>query len=646
MMEPPPPPAHHFDPVESNMYYMSGALDDDLNSPTQYEERRPTVKQRIPEMSLLDDDLQDARERSNGGPALSQDYLYYRFVKKGDDWSLANKYPILAPVEQIEKQATKIQRDGTPLEQLKRMSQLRRERITEAVQEANDLESGDAHWEVVYIKPRKELKRNRTVHVPEMDVILARNRRGTARTKPAAREPAKIINEGKAKPSKGKQYADGSYGRSRKDSGLAILADRISNLPVFDIDGMPRDEHGPIHFNDTNLPPQIPRDKPLGAKPEPKKEDKKAKHDKYQKRSKSRDKSQSHGDGIFAVGDDGDLGRAMGSLPDDMMFGELPPGQRGRRGKSPHEHPQVVVDGNTTRSYSRRRAAHTDARAQSREKSRSRRGSVHFPDQRAPQYFDADSSSSEVSESSHYGFDYEGSSNTSIGSPGGVPRRGSLVNLQPRPDTVYKKHHRGPTRSLSYVESPYHGEQPVITPARSYRSSFVTYGPGRPAEGARYASERPARPLRYATTPLLEERQVVYRDPPHTPGLRSQDVVAVHRPGNVTLTRLVPVESSLPILHYPEDEVFHDPYYREEIDPVSSRLEDYQRDRMREPFFRHQSGELSDRDRDEEIRIRDDEIRRLRGLREQRYYNGDRDRRERRRSYYDAPAGHYYYYVD
>ncbi|KAG9791589.1 hypothetical protein KCU88_g922, partial [Aureobasidium melanogenum] len=523
MMEPPPPPAHHFDPVESNMYYMSGALDDDLNSPAQYEERRPTVKQRIPEIALLDDDLQDARERSSGGPALSQDYLYYRFKKKGDDWSLANRYPILAPVEQIEKQATKIHRDGTPLEQLKRMSQLRRDRITEAVQEANDLESGDAHWEVVYIKPRKELKRNRTVHVPEMDVILARNRRGTAHTKAAVREPAKIINEGKAKPSKGKQYADDSYGRSRKDSGLAMLADRISNLPVFDIDGMPRDEHGPIHFNDTNLPPQIPRDKPLGAKPELKKEDKKTKHDKSQKRSKSRDKRDSHGDGIFAVGDDGDLGGAMDSLPDDILFGELPTDQRGRRGKSPHEHPQVVVDGNTTRSYSRRRAAHADARAQSREKSRSRRGSVHFPDQRAPQYFDAGSSSSEAR-------------------------------------------------------------------------------------------------------------------------IRSQDVVAVHHPSNV---RLVPVESSLPVLHYPtEEEVFHEPYYREEIDPVSSRLEDYQRERMREPLFRHQSGELSDRDREEEIRIREDEIRRLRGLREQRYYHGDRDRRERRRFYYDAPAGHHYYYVD
>ncbi|EXJ84202.1 hypothetical protein A1O3_04869 [Capronia epimyces CBS 606.96] len=621
-MEPPPPP-DHFGPVDPHTHPMDGVVDDGYEPPVEYEERRPSVHQRISEMSLHDNfqELHPRVEHQRGfvTPAITQDYLYYRFNKNGEDWSSAIKTTISAPIEQIEKKARKGKGDGIALEQLIRMSQFRRDQIEEAVRKANAHEAGEAHWEVAYIKSKKVLKRNHTIVVPEMDVILARTKKPRARARPISGEVVNVINQGKQASDKAAKYSEDGYNRPRKDAGLALLVDPIANLPLFDLDGTPRDELGPIHFNNAGLPPQIPREKPLGAKLERMEEDKGGKRDKSQKRSKSRDKSHSHEDGIFAVGAGGEFGDGLDPPPAEVMFGEVAPDKRGRRGKSPHEHPEVV-GGDASRSYSRRRAQ-AEARGQSREKSRSRRGSVHFPHPHTQQFFDVASSSSEASESSHYGFDYAESSNTSIGSPGGVPRRGSLVRPQAHPDTVYKKHHRGPTRSMSYADKPYHGEQHIITPARSHRNSYILYE--RPIEGARY--ERPPRPVRQMTMPILEGRQIVYPDPPQP--ARSQEVVAVHRVSDVPLTRYVSAESGLPILHYPDED--GDFYFRDDIDRQSSRVEDYQRERVREDFLKQREQEVHARER--ELAFREEELQRLRRQPEKEYYD-DRVRRERRGS--------------
>lgn len=636
-MEPPPPPDHHFAPIDPNAYHMDGAVDDGFEGPAEYEERRPTVQQRISEMSLHDnihEQLPRAeRRRSFTAPATTQDYLFYRFNKNGDDWSSAIKTTISAPAEQIERKARKGKGGSTVLEQMDRMPPLRRGQIEDAVRKLNAHEAGETHWVVAYINAKKEFGRNRKIAVPEMDVILARHKKRRSGVKPLGGEVVNIVNPGTSSRLNDKTYTEETFNRPRKDSGLALLADPIGNLPLFDTDGRPRDELGPIHFNNAGLPPHIPREKPLGAKPERKKEEKGDKRDKSKTRSKSLDKDHAEG-GIFAVGDDGGFGDGIDAPGVEVMFGEDSPDQRGRRAKSPREHPEVV-GGDASRSYSRRRAQ-AEARGLSHDKSRSRRGSVHFPNQHTQQYMDVGSSSSEASESSHYGFDYAESSNTSLGSPGGVPRRGSLVHLQQRPDPGYKKHHRGPTRSTSYADRPYHGEQHIVTSARSRRDSYIAYE--RPDEGARY--ERPPRPVRQTTMPILEDRQIAYHDP-YQPR-RSQGVVAVHRVSDVPLTRFASADSGLPILHYPDED--RDLYYRDDVDRRSSRIEDYQRVKVREDFLKQREREVIARERDLDIHA--EELRRLRRQPEREYYDKRRERRDSRQLYYDSVTGRHYYYND
>lgn len=621
-MEPPPPPNHHFAPVNPDVHVLLDPIDDRYEEPARYEERRPTVQQRLDAMTL-EDELRDwphgERLRSSDPLATSQDYLYFRLAKDGPDWTSVFKTRLSAPIDEIERRAKKSKGgDGPVLEQMTRMHALRRDVIEEVVRKANAGETGDAHWEVVYIKSKKVQTRAKKVEVPEMDIILARTR-GRSRSRPRS--------FGATKSAKEKRYNDDAYSRARKDSGLAILADPIANLPLFDMDGRPRDELGPLHFSNANLPPQIPPEKPLGAQPE-KKKDKGDKGGKQGKsRSKSRDKGFAHDDGVYVVPEAGDYGDGGDAALVDTMFGEVP-GDNDGHGKSPHEHPAVVMEEDPRRSHSRHRA-HKDGRS----KSRGRRESVHFVNQHTRQYLDGGDASSENSDTSHYGFEYAESSNTSLGTSGGIARRGSLVHGQPRHDVVYKKHHPGPTRRMSYHGQPYHGEQQFIVPARSRRDSHLMHE--RPVE-PRY--ERfPPRILRRETAPIPEGREIVHYDLPLQP--RTQDMVPVHR--------YVPHDSSIPpALHYPEDE--RDSYYRDDLERQSVRVEDYQRDRVRDDYIRQKERELDARAR--EVAMQEQDLRRLRKDRERGYYD-DRDvRRERREPsrqlYYDERNGQYYYYND
>ncbi|KIX08543.1 uncharacterized protein Z518_03199 [Rhinocladiella mackenziei CBS 650.93] len=637
-MEPIPPPPHdHFAPINPNIQVVHDDMDDRYEEAVRYEERLPTVQQRINSLSL-DDDVHDVRPRNgrlrpSDMIASSKDFLYYRLKKKGSDWSTAVRTTISAPVEDIEKKARRTKGgDRSVLDQLTSMPKLRRELIEDVVQMANANETGDAHWEVAYIKSTKQLRRDKTIEVPEMDIILERIR-GRTKTRPKSfhgdvvsiRDPGKRVG-------KEKKYNDDNYTRSRKDSGLAMLADPISDLPLFDMNGRPRDELGPMHFDNAGLPEQIPKERPLGAKLDHKKEDKGEKREKSRKRSKSRERDFVQDDNVVVV-PEGGFPDNVDPLPIDGILGEeAKSDKRGRQGKSPHAHPEVVGE-NLPRSHSRRRG-HAESRGISRDKSRSRRSSVHFPNQHTRQYFEASSASSEASDSSHYGFvEYAESSNTSLGTPGGVPRRGSLVRVPPREDTVYKKHYRGPARSVSYSEKPYYSEQHYIVPARSRRDSYAVYE--RPIEGPRY--ERPLRPTRQMTVPIPEERQILYHD--LSPQHRSGEIVPVRRTYEAPLTRHMSYDSSMPVVTYPDEE--RDVYIREELERQSSRVEDYQRDRVREEFLKEREREVSARERD--LEIQEEELRRLRREREREYYD-ERDRRERRALYRDEKTGQYFYY--
>ncbi|OAP62630.1 hypothetical protein AYL99_01857 [Fonsecaea erecta] len=638
-MEPPIPPDHHFVPVDPDvrgLHEPYGEHFDDrfAEDPAFFEERAPSVHQRFDRMTLNDDpeEIRPRADRIRSADTIPtlQDYLYYRLSKRGDDWSSCVKKPIPAPVDEIERKARRGKGgDGPVLEQMTRMPSLRRSMLEEVIRKANGQETGDALWEVVYIKSKRVQTRRGKMEVPEMDVILARTRdRSRSRAKSFGGEKVRKVETVREK-----RYINDSYGRVRKDSVLDKLEDPVANLPLFEADGTPRDDLGPMHFNNANLPPYIARETPLGSKPE-KKKDKAEK-----KRSKSRSKSRDRGavpdeDGVYVVPEVQDFATdAVDPAPVDAVFVENPTDRRGRRGHSPQEHPVVVVDGDARRSHSRHRTQ-PEARSKSR-----RRESVHFPNQHTQQYFDGGYASSENSDTSHYGFvaDYAESSNTSLSTPGGVPRRGSLVYSQGRPDVVYKKHHPGPSRRQSYVERPYQGEQQVVVPAIPRRNSYVVYDQ-RPSETRH---ERHPRLMRQATAPIPEDRQIVSRDLPRRS--KEQDFVPIRRYSTH--------ESAMPIVHYHHAEDERDIYYRDELDRQSIRVEDYQRDRVLEDHLSRREQQLTARERD--LDLREDELRQAKRRSElvgEREFYDDRDlrreRREPRKLYYDARTGEHFFYND
>lgn len=666
----PPPPRDHFAPIDPG-----GGIEilddysfvDDYREPAVYEERRPQVQHRMSALSIHDDhefgEPQPRKERTKvmDDRKISPDYLYYRLTKNGDDWSRAFKDVISAPIEQIEKKAReKRGSDGTVLEQMTRMSVMRRGQIEDIIDKANDMESGNTRWEVVYIKAKKMISRRKTkaIEVPEMDVILARTKKSTKpRQKSSTAELVDLREPYEIRPKKEKHYADDNYSRGRKDSGLAMLSDPIMNMPLFDRDGRPIDENGPVQF--TGLPPQIPRDKPLGAKLEENKvhdkDNKKGgKRDKSQRRSQSREKFHDHEhnhDHDIPVVLEGDFD---GEAPLDAMFGEVEDDKRGRRGKSPHghhdhhEHPEVMMDG-PRRSHSRRRQGHREGEmpeksTHRREKSRHRDNSVYFPNKHTQQYLDASSVSSGGSDASHYGNEYDAtSSNTSIGTHG-IPRRGSLVRHDSRPDVVYKQHRRGPSgpvRHASYSEVPryrqeahiprYHEEAHYVKPARTPREGDFVYQP-RPAEG-RY--ERP-RFVRQYTVPVQipEEQQLLYDAP--VPYQSTRELVPIQRRYSEH-PALVRRDSEPPlVLQYPHE--VRDIYHRDTLERQSGTIENYQQDAIREEFLNNKERELD---------IREEAARRLRrdshDLEEREFNFRDKRRSSR---VFDARTGQELYFID
>jgi len=671
----PPPPRDHFAPIDPGggiEILDDPFFEDRLDDPVFYEERRPQQAQhRMSALSIHDDrEFEEVKPRQErikvmDDRKIGQDYLYYRLTKNGDDWSRAFKDVISAPIEQIEKKAReKRGSDGTVLEQMTRMSPLRRGQIENLIQKANDQEIGNARWEVVYIKAKKIIsgRKARSVEVPEMDIVLARTKKPLKpRQKSNTAELVDLREPYQPRPKKEKRYADDNYSRGRKDSGLAMLSDPITNLPLFDRDGRPIDENGPVEF--TGLPAQIPRDIPLGAKFDQKndkdkdkkvKGDKKdGKRDKSQTRSKSRDRFSEH-----AHEHDPDVVMVPeevfdGDAPLEAMFGEIND-KRGRRGKSPHhhsDHPEVMF-GDAPRSHSRRRRGEHEGELREksthrREKSRPRGDAVHFPNRHTQQYFEASSISSGGSDGSHYGNEYDlESSNTSIGTHA-IPRRGSLVRHEPRPEIIYKQHRRGPSgpvRHASYSEAPrnyhethrrYYDESRYVKPARTPRESYVVYEQ-RPPEG-RY--ERP-RFVRQSTVPVQipEDQQLLYEAPAqyHASGA----LVPIQRRYSEQ-PPLIRQDSAPLVLHFPDED--RDGLHRDALERQSGSIEHYQRDRIREEYLNEKEREMTSRERD--LDIREEAVRRMR--RESRAVD-DRDLRDRRRSrvFVDENTGQRFFFPE
>lgn len=137
---------------------------------------RPPHRRKVPSVASDSDSGQQKMEHVNFLRESRSDYLFYRLAKRGYDWSEYVMNPILAPVDEIERKAKKGRGgDGPILDQVNNMSWLRREMLEEVVRKANDRETGDARWEVVYIKSWKVRTKKNKIEVPEMDVILARS---------------------------------------------------------------------------------------------------------------------------------------------------------------------------------------------------------------------------------------------------------------------------------------------------------------------------------------------------------------------------------------------------------------------------------------------------------------------------------------
>lgn len=644
-MEPPPPPRDHFSSIDRGPGIQ--ILDDHLfqdrfDDRVLYEERRPNPKPRLSALSIHDPDPEEPHSRKDrptimDNSKLSPDFLYFRLIKNGDNWSRALKNPISMPVEQIEKKVRKDRGGDAPVgDQLKRMSDYRRAQIEDMVDKANEQELGDASWEVVHIKSKKEFIRGGGMSVPEMEVILARIVKSSKlRTKstsgklvdlgdsPIRREKRFDDDKHASLDRKGKRHDSdkterNDFGHSRVDSGLAILSNPLTNLPLFDQDGRPMGEHGLVEF--TGLPAQIPRDKPLGAPLEHDKDGKKdGKGSKGQKGEKSHDRDSAFEDDMVVL-PEGDLLDPDAGILDHGVGTSDKHDERGRRGKSPHgphDHPEVLY-GEGKRSRSRHRSRHhgqsrTSSHHQ-RERSQHDADLVHFPNHRTRQYLDAGSLSSEASDSSHYGYpeyDLE-SSNTSLGTHG-VPHRGSLVHQRARPDVVYKQHRPGPSRPLrraSYSASKpvYYEDVRFTQPVRSYREQPIIYEE-RPVQ-VRYERQRP-RVIRQTTLPVTiipEERQIMYAPPRES----TREVVPVSRRYSQTSTGLPPLErhSTAPIIvHYPH-ELDEDLYHRESLDRQSGSIENYQRDRIKEEFMKDREDQVHQREL--ELDLREAEMRQFR----------------------------------
>ena len=452
-------------------------------------------------------------------------YVYYSLIKEGDDWSRVRRRKLTAQPEQLEKLAKKGRKKV--LEESKNMGSLRGQHFDMLVADVNKGESGDATWEPVYIKKERVSRKDR-IEVKSMDVVLARTPIVVrSKSKSAGSGEVFDLHDKKSKDKSGKKDKGGSpHDHKRKDSKFDDDEDDpFQSKKLFHHTGKPMDNYGALHFENAGLPPEIPRDRPIGARSEKEKEkdfDRDGfKFDKGGKRSKSRD----GGGGKLKQGVDdviaGALGGGPGPLGDSLadILGEHKGGGgggRSRGGSRAGDFPEVTTGDN--RSQSRRRPSESRPRG-----SRSRSRATHPEEIRFPPEWDRDrrggggggggggafysggsSASSVSSDTSKFGYDrYDGSSHTSQDTYHSVTGRGSRYNDDDRhyykqqdprrgsyhqDDKVYKEHSRGP---------PLH------------RAS-TTYEPYRSAGSRRYSMNRGG----YYHDPIPESRQIGYHDDP------------------------------------------------------------------------------------------------------------------------------------
>jgi hypothetical protein len=181
------------------------------------------------------------RRPSGGSKRPSLYYEYYRFKKCGDDWTVADRIPIKAPQDELEKRVNKSKSRNTVLDSMTGMLPLRCDQVNRLLKEKNgDERDPDAEWVPVLIETKKQLDRKVLV----FDIIIAQAVRpggyasGDRRVsfigeRSDLREPIRSKSKDK--------YKDPSSNRRSNDYDNDPFDDRR----VFTQDGRPIDHGGP-----------------------------------------------------------------------------------------------------------------------------------------------------------------------------------------------------------------------------------------------------------------------------------------------------------------------------------------------------------------------------------------------------------------
>ena len=561
------------DPIDMGSY-------DDVN-PYDTRDSRPPLGQRMSSMSIHDDGRRESRSntRTKRDSVISttsaEKYRFYRLEKYGDDWEASRRNRLPATQSEMEKLARKWK--GSVLQESRAMGNLRAKQLERLIGDVNADEHGPGIWEVAWMESDKVSTRSGVKKCRKMDVILSKSNRTKPRSRSIGGEIIDISEPSKSKFKDKKKdkdydldYDGGGKDHRRKDS---VLDDPFQESVLFHRTGKPMDDRGPIEFSNAGLPPEIPRDRPIGAMPKKKKDEK----EKEGKRGKSKDR-----------GGDDDIVRVdevEADGPGDSIEAILRGERRSRAGSRGGE-PFEPIEAEPGRSRSRRRPSR-GGRSRSRPRSQASRPesvrfppSFHYKGERVP----SDAISSGSSGESRYGLDREErSSYTSQDTYHDMTGRGTHYDeggpryrrdSKYREKEYYKEHHRGPSMSRS------RGASGRGTPAY-YPNDRDLEVYERPA----YSRRRPSKA--YYAEPIPESRQIGYYDDPRPMGplVRRSTYDAYERGEPPLRTRDVH-------LHYPSDDMVDLKRRNRE-----RYAEDYQRESVKDEYMDRQERDVTGRER-------------------------------------------------
>lgn len=342
---------------------------------------RETTRVYTPSMDS-DDDLQHT-------PGLSlneRNYRLFQFRKEGRSWANAPLCTESTMSEaEIKKRSKRTKKPTHSVDhQLEKMSQPRRMAIEDLIESIQRRDPDGDRWDVIAIDNDNPERTKRTGEVLAFSVTLARVGANTTRQRtgslsqdrrrstylspqreyavPEARRPKSYHPQSPTRDRRSPRQSD-----AFRKSHTIVEDDPFGSTLLFSNDGKPVNPQGSAAFTNAGLPPHIPLDEPIGAKPQ-----------KLDKQNKSRKSKKGQDDDIVDLdallgntglgGDDDDLvqiddDQDLGFDSPIEVFGEPEKKTRGRK--------------RTDSGWGEK----TPKRGMSRSKSKSkpRRPSIHIP---------------------------------------------------------------------------------------------------------------------------------------------------------------------------------------------------------------------------------------------------------------------------